>query len=342
MAFAMGLNLSIARMGSVINDNASPEIYNRFGLPAALWFGWFLCCGSMLTAFFLVCLENWASQRAPMPSTIQSDDEEGNVTGGQVDGGGEEISFSDVKHFQSSFWLLCFSCVVVYATVLPFNNIAGGLIQEKWGYNVDDADRVLAIPFFTSAISSPFLGGAVDRFGYRALLLMLAAMAITAVHAIIAFTMWTPFIPMILLGIAYSVYAAAIWPSVAYVVEEHQLGTAYGLITAVQNFGLAITPVLVGVIWDATNGYFWVEIFFSCIAFLGVLLGLALNVVDSNHENTLNKRYVNPPVGETGDGFEDQLVSPFEGSQDEDESYLAQMSSAEYEDQYQGSSSTRD
>jgi len=207
---------------------------------------------------------------------------------------------------------------------------------------VDDADRVLAIPFFTSAISSPFLGGAVDRFGYRALLLMLAAMAITGVHAIIAFTMWTPFIPMILLGIAYSVYAAAIWPSVAYVVEEHQLGTAYGLITAVQNFGLAITPVLVGLIWDATNGYFWVEIFFSCVAFIGVILGFALNVVDSSHENTLNKRYVNQPAGETGDGFEDQLVSPFEGSQDEDESYLAQMSSAEYEDQYQGSSSTRD
>ena len=33
----------------------------------------------------------------------------------------------------------------------------------------------------------------------------------------------------IVMGIAYSVLACALWPLVAYIVPEHQLGTAYGL-----------------------------------------------------------------------------------------------------------------
>lgn len=32
-----------------------------------------------------------------------------------------------------------------------------------------------------------------------------------------------------LLGLSYSLLACALWPMVAFVVPEHQLGTAYGL-----------------------------------------------------------------------------------------------------------------
>ena len=40
-----------------------------------------------------------------------------------------------------------------------------------------------------------------------------------------------------------------------YVVEERFLGTAYGLITAVQNAGLAGVPLLAGYIKDSTNNW---------------------------------------------------------------------------------------
>jgi len=32
-----------------------------------------------------------------------------------------------------------------------------------------------------------------------------------------------------LMGLSYSILACALWPMVAYVVPEHQLGTAYGM-----------------------------------------------------------------------------------------------------------------
>merc|ERR1719410_555010 len=86
-----------------------------------------------------------------------------------------------------------------------------------------------------------------------------------------------PLIPLGFLGVAYSIYASAIWPAVALVVKESKLGTAYGFITAVQNGGLALIPVMVGSLTlsdgDPDREYFYVEILFFGLGFFGVLVG---------------------------------------------------------------------
>lgn len=38
-----------------------------------------------------------------------------------------------------------------------------------------------------------------------------------------------PLVFQSLLGVSYSLLACALWPMVAFMVPEHQLGTAYGL-----------------------------------------------------------------------------------------------------------------
>ena len=32
----------------------------------------------------------------------------------------DKFKFSDIKTFNKSFWLLCFSCVIVYIGIFPF------------------------------------------------------------------------------------------------------------------------------------------------------------------------------------------------------------------------------
>lgn len=39
--------------------------------------------------------------------------------------------------------------------------------------------------------------------------------------------------PMVLVGIGYSIYAAALWGSIPYVVEAKTVGTAFGICTAI-------------------------------------------------------------------------------------------------------------
>ena len=73
------------------------------------------------------------------------------------------------------------------------------------------------------------------------------------------------------------------------VVPEIQLGTAYGVITSVQNTGLAIFPIIVGVINDKTGSYMWVEIFFAMLAGMGFISAIALVMEDKRTGNRLDK-----------------------------------------------------
>ena len=60
-------------------------------------------------------------------------------------------------------------------------------------------------------------------------------------------------IPLILLGLGYSVYAAALWGCIPYTVPARLIGTAYGLTTAVQNIGLTISPLISSVCLNTTK-----------------------------------------------------------------------------------------
>lgn len=302
MALAMGINLSVARLGSVVNDQVSPAVQSAGNVPDALWLGFFVCCFSLSATITLIFVERWAAKKA-------TEEEQARLMDQPVDGKveekkpAEEINFSDVRYFPRSYWLLTCSCVIVYAAVLPFNNIAEGLLEDKYKLGQTVADRYLAVPFFISACCSPFLGGIVDRFGHRAHLLTVSACTLSLAHLLMAFTHIEPAVPLVIIGLSYSVYAAAVWPSVAFVIEEHQLGTAYGLITAVQNAGLATAPLLVGTIQDhtcedqpgidhcvcVTHCVVSTEIFFACIAAVGVVVGILLNIEDARMGGVLNK-----------------------------------------------------
>ena len=54
-----------------------------------------------------------------------------------------------------------------------------------------------------------------------------------------------------MMGVAFSLIPAVMWPSVAYIVEEKRLGTAYALMTLVQQIGVAGMNWLIGRANDA-------------------------------------------------------------------------------------------
>lgn len=117
-----------------------------------------------------------------------------------------------------------------------------------------------SIVYIISAPASPVLGFMVDKTGRNVVWVIIAVVSTLAAHMMLAFTFWNPWIAMVLpnlatfffflcnvhshtvigciggllvfqslLGVSYSLLACALWPMVAFVVPEHQLGTAYGL-----------------------------------------------------------------------------------------------------------------
>ena len=77
-----------------------------------------------------------------------------------------------------------------------------------------NAATPMSVPYVISALLAPFLGLLVDRVGFRAGLALLAPLVLTIVHVLLAWSSMSVWFPLILQGIAYSVFAAALWPSV--------------------------------------------------------------------------------------------------------------------------------
>lgn len=78
-----------------------------------------------------------------------------------------------------------------------------------------------------------------------------------------------------------SIYASSLWPTVQATVQQHEVGMAYGVVTAVQNGGLALFPLIVGSLRASLKAYApGVEVFFSALAGVGVLTGFALYYTD--------------------------------------------------------------
>ena len=68
-----------------------------------------------------------------------------------------------------------------------------------------------------------------------------------------------------IIGLGYTLLASTLWPCIAFVVPQRAMATAFGLIAAIQNLGLAVLFISAGAILDWT-GYAALEVYF--IAFL--------------------------------------------------------------------------
>jgi MFS family permease len=88
---------------------------------------------------------------------------------------------------------------------------------------------------------------------------------------------------MSMMGIAFSLVPAVMWPSVALIVDNSKLGTAYGLMTMIQNIGLFAFNLIIGFANDISkagidnpSGYnlgMWI---FSSLGFFGLLFAFLL------------------------------------------------------------------
>lgn len=179
-------------------------------------------------------------------------------------------------------------------SVFPYIQVASDLLQSKYHFDKVHAGYLFGVPYIISAILSPILGLTIDHVGKRALLIILSSVILTCAYAT---SMMMPecdqcyneMYPLVLTGIGYSIYAAAIWGSIPYLVPSTTVGTAFGIATAIQNIGLVISPTLVGLIKDNTksidHGYFWVNAYFVLINLIGLCLNISLYYIDINYNN---------------------------------------------------------
>ena len=247
MALAMGLQLSIARIGTALAILVAPALVNHqigkyytlsdTNKPALVGLA-ILTVGVILWAIF-VAMDSRFDKSAGTTDKVETAEE-------------DKFRFSDILKILGNprFLMIAILCVTFYCCVIRFKKFGVTILISLFGIEMDIATVLLAmIPFFTIPFT-PIFGTLVDKCGNATKWMILGAGMVLTSHLIITFApMDMPvfaYIAIGLLGIGYSLVPAAMWPSVPKIVPEKNLGTAYSLIYWVQNLGMWAVPILVG------------------------------------------------------------------------------------------------
>ncbi len=239
MALAMGLQVAMARLGTALALGFSPIIALRWGLPRPILIGVF-CVGVGLVAYLYYCTMD-----------RRLDKDKGVETQNLASQDDEKFHFSDMKLTikNPGFWLITLLCLFYYSALYPFLDFATKLMISKYGVDAELAGLIPAILPFTSIVLTPLFGGWCDKKGRGATMMVIGSVMLTLV--LIVFSMplkssWIAVTLMCILGIAFSLLPAALWPAVPKIVPMKQLGTSYSIIYYIQNIGLMLIPVLIG------------------------------------------------------------------------------------------------
>ncbi len=268
LSFAFGINLMIARFGSWLAQNSPTWAHSSYEnwrgpLVVSVVFGALCVVGPIV--YWL--LEANAERKYDLG------------TAGKTD----KVVWSDIFNFGVSYWYIVALCIVFYSAIFPFETFAIKFFIEAHGTSREFGGFLVSILTAFTMFGTPAFGLFADKIGKRALLMMFGSLLLIPVYLMMAYTHVSLYVPMAMMGIAFALIPAVMWPSVAYIVDENKLGTAYGLMTMIQNIGLAGLNLLIGwanTHWNASSenprGYIPGMWMFSVLGFLGFFFAFLL------------------------------------------------------------------
>lgn len=286
LSLAFGINLTIARLGSVAADN-SPRWASGYysGWQDPLWLGAGIGTTCLIGAIAYWALESRAERKYSLGAA------------GDVD----RLEYREMFRFGRSYWYIVALCITFYSAIFPFRSFAIKFFQEAHDMSRADAGALNSILPISAMIATPLFGLLVDRVGKRALFMALGSLMLMPVFLVMAYAPrgWRiaidlPFVDplvvpvyvmlaVVLMGVAFSLIPAVMWPSVAYIVEQKRLGTAYALMTLIQQIGLAGVNWMIGKANDIGGassqnpaGYNLGMWLFTTLGFLGLLFSYLL------------------------------------------------------------------
>jgi MFS family permease len=281
LSFAFGINLTIARLGSAAADWSptwARPLYDNWQDP--LWLATAIAGISVSGALLYWILEHRAESRYRLSEAGDTD----------------RLERRGLFSFSASYWYIVALCVVFYSTVFPFRAFAIYYFQQAHGLEREAAGLLNSLLPISAMIATPLFGLLVDRVGRRSLFMALGSFLLLPLFLLVTYAPagppvvlggatipFTLLLVMVLLGLAFSLIPAVMWPSVAYIVEQRRLGTGYALMTLCQQIGMAIVPWLIGFTNDASGaapgnpgGYapgMWI---FTALASLGLVFSFLL------------------------------------------------------------------
>ncbi|MBN1118736.1 MAG: MFS transporter [Bacteroidales bacterium] len=239
LGFALGVNLFIARAGSYAADWSptwGKTIY-EMGWQPALYMASIIGALCAIGGIIYYLIEKYTQKKFILGE------------GGETD----KLELKTLFNFSPSFWYVVILCVTFYSAIFPFRGFAPTFFVEAHGVSHQLAGQLNSMVIVASMFATPFIGLLIDKIGKRALMMFIGSIIILPVYLLLAYGNLNLFIPVTMMGIAFSLIPAVMWPSVAYIVEEKKLGKAYALMTLIQQIGVAFFAYLLGKLNDISG-----------------------------------------------------------------------------------------
>jgi MFS family permease len=277
LATAFAINVTIARVGTLAAFFFSESFATDTSVGMAIWFATILMVVGLIS--FLI----YAMMDKKQEAVVKTAE--------------DEFHLSDIVDLitNKSFVYIVLLCVTFYSAVFPFQSYCPDLLQNKFMVSREWSGYLTGFISFGTILFTPLAGLAVDKYGKRATMMIYGSGLLVLVHTSLGLTGLTPYFAIFFLGVAFSLVPAAMWPSVALIVEEKKIGTAFGLMTAIQNMGLFLFPIFAGYMLDITNSgvspqmvadgvahydYTYTMLMFAGLGLLGLLFAFLLKRED--------------------------------------------------------------
>ena len=269
-ALFFALNISVSRLGSYLADvspSFAKSLYEQ-GWQPPLWLAVGFAALSVAGAVAYWLVDRREAARGTLAIAPPSD----------------RIDWSNLLRFRAEYWYVVALCVAFYSVIFPFRStFAIKYFQNAHGLSLEQAGILNSYVFLAAVFATPAFGFLVDRVGRHAALMAIGSLLLPLSFLLLGAGSGNVGLPTVLLGIAFSLVPAVLWPAVVRYVEPNQVGTAYGLMTMLQNVGLTLANVAAGYINDVSDasaanpaGYASMLWFFGLLSLAGFVFALML------------------------------------------------------------------
>ncbi len=292
LALAMGLEMAVARLGVFAVFRLTPIFAENGGVSNSVLMGvGFLLIG-FLTFFIYTFMDARLDKQLGEDASLEPE---------------EEFKISDIGKIFSNpgFLAIAGLCVLFYSAIFPFQKFATDMLASKLSVDIKTAAAYFSYFPIGAMVLTPFIGYFLDLKGKGATMMIYGAILLTVSHLIFAlvppeyFNTPLAIVTIVILGTAFSLVPASMWPSLPKIVEDRYLGSAYGAIFWIQNIGLLAVPVLIGWALSASNpgvsdqilagvegikyNYTVPELIFAGFGVLAFFLGIVLKRIDKKN-----------------------------------------------------------
>ncbi|MGO9804991.1 MAG: MFS transporter, partial [Steroidobacteraceae bacterium] len=241
-ALLFALNLSLARLGSYLADlstSFASGLYGR-GWQPPLW----LAVGFAVASFVGALLYFYCDRREAARGTLALPPPPERF----------DWSWRHLLRFRTEYWLLVAVCVTFYSVIFPFRStFAIKYLQQAQGLSLEQASTLNSYVFLAAVFATPVFGLLLDRTGRNAVLLALGAALLPLSFLVLGTVPSGAGLSTALLGVSFSFLPAVLWPTVVRYAPPEHLGTAYGLMTTLQNAGLFGANLVAGYLNDVSG-----------------------------------------------------------------------------------------